>query len=156
MWMLRAVVVWAAASLSSCNVAAPEQALGIEIGGLVQLLASSQGELADKALRGLIERNLGRSALPYLETALHRAPPAGRRNLVVAMRRLGLAEAAPLLGHVAAFDEDEATAREACRTLSLWASDRGKYAPFERGQAARSALGKVDEIRGMRILLLDP
>jgi hypothetical protein len=124
---------------------------GLEIGAAVQLLATSQGELAEQALRRILPH--GRAALPYLEAALHRASPTGRRSLVVALRRLDVPEAAPLLGHIAAFDADLSTAREAWRTLSQWSSD-GKPSP--RSRLSASALRKVDEVRGAGTLLLDP
>jgi len=120
---------------------APGQGQGVEIGSAVQLLSSARGDLAEQALRRLLLH--GRDALPYFEAALHGATPAGRRNLVIGLRRIGLSESAPLLGHIAAFDADRATAREAWQTLNLWASERS-----ERGLAARTALRKVDEVRG--------
>jgi hypothetical protein len=134
--------------LSGCQPAAIEGE-GLEIGGSVQLLTAAQGELAERAMRRLQPH--GRTALPYLEAALHHAPPAGRRHLVIAIRRIGLAESAPLLGQVAAFDEDPDTVREAWGTLSVWAGER-----VPRGAWARAALRKVDEIRGMEVLLFDP
>ncbi len=125
------------------------EAEGLEIGSAVQLLTTTEGDLAEQALKRLVRH--GRTALPYLEAALHHASPSGRRHAAMAMRSLGLAETAPLLGHMAAFDEDLYTAGEAWRTLSLWSSERGP-----RGVSARAALRKVDEVRGMGALLLDP
>lgn len=122
---------------------------GLEIGSAVQLLATTQGELAEQALRRLVPH--GRAVLPYLEAAFHTAPASGRRNLVVTLRRLGLSESAPLLAHIAAYDENLATARDARQTLNLWASERGP-----RGEAAKKVLPKVDEVRGAGALLLDP
>src|SRR5579871_2037403 len=63
----------------------------------VELLCAEQGEVAERA-QTRIERH-GPSALPYLESALHRAPAPGRRNIVIALRRLALPASAPLLGH---------------------------------------------------------
>lgn len=132
---------------------------GAEIGSAVQLLGTARGELAEQSLRKLEELSgedsapgpagpsgPGRSrvALPYLEAALHSANPLGRRNMVIALRRLGLAESAPLLGHIAAFDSDESTRHEAWQTLSLWAAVR----KGERAGAASAAMRKVDEVRG--------
>jgi hypothetical protein len=124
---------------------------GLEIGSAVQLVATTQGELAEQAMRRLLP--FGRAVLPYLEAALHTATPIGRKRIVMALRRLGLAEAAPLLAHIGAYDEDQTAAREAVRTLSLWASERHDS---RRGAAARQVLHKVDEVRGMGALLLDP
>jgi hypothetical protein len=132
------------AAVSSCD----SSAAGLEIGGAVQLLATTRGELSEQALRRLSP--YGRQALPYLEAALHTASPAGRRNLAIALRRLGLPETASLLGHIAAFDGDLATAKEAWKTLSLWASERS-----QRAVAAAAAMRKVDEVRGASVLLLD-
>lgn len=150
--------VWVA-GLAGCDVALDSS--GPEIGSAVQLLTTSRGELAEQALRrieelsGTLGSNSGsgrarsRVALPYLEAALHRADPVGRRNLVIALRRLGLAESTPLLGHIAAFDSDSATAREAWQTLSLWATATAtKTGHSERAAAASAALRKVDEVRG--------
>ena len=122
---------------------------GIEIGGAVQLLATTQGDLAEQQLRRLLPH--GRAALPYLEAAIHTANANGRKNLVMGLRRLGLAESAPLLGHIAAYDENLGPAREAFSTLGLWASEAGP-----RGEAAKKVLPKVDEVRGAGALLLDP
>lgn len=122
---------------------------GLEIGSAVQLLSTTQGELAEQSLRRLLPH--GRAALPYLEAALHTAKGVGRKNLVVALRRLGLSESVPLLGHLAAYDEDRIVAREAWQTLELWSSERSP-----RGDSARQVLHKVDEVRGTGALLLDP
>lgn len=151
-------VAWALI-LTGCDVALDSS--GPEIGSAVQLLTTSRGELAEQALRRIEElsgtleggaakeRARSRVALPYLEAALHRAEPVGRRNLVIALRRLGLAESTPLLGHIAAFDSDSATAREAWQTLSLWATASAtKTGQSERAAAASAALRKVDEVRG--------
>jgi hypothetical protein len=125
--------------LGACNDNDPAQELALRRS--VQLAASEEGELADKAAATLSAR--GKDALPEIEMALHTAPPAGRRNLVVALRRTQAAEAVPLLGHLAAFDEDPAVRLEARWTLKLWSAAGGP-----REKAAREALRKVDEARG--------
>lgn len=135
----------------ACRATVDEKTL--EIGGAVQLLAATKSDLSgplasDAFVR--IEKG-GSSALPYLEAALHTATPSGRRHLVAAIARLGLADSAPLLGHIAAFDDDKATAHAAFRTLSLWKSERSR-----RALLAAAALRKVDEVRGSEALLLDP
>ena len=107
----------------------------------VELLASARGELAERALER-IERH-GRTALPYLEAALHRVPPPGRRNIVTALRRLALPESAALLGHIAAFDSEPVVRTEAYRTLEAWASGP----PSPRQAAAHSAIQQADEVR---------
>lgn len=146
--MRKTALAWLFFGLCGCEAETSRQ--GLEIGGAVQLLAESQGELAEQVHRRLA--GYGRSALPYLEAALHgtNTTPAGRRNLVIALSRLELAESAPLLAHIAAFDSNLTTAKEAWRTLGRWA-----YQPGLRGRAARVALRKVDEVRGNSVLLLD-
>ncbi len=133
-------LVLAAALLSSCNRNDP--AAEAEMRGAVQLLTDEQGELASRAADQL--KPHGARALTYIETALHTAPPVGRRNLVMAMRRIGAAEAAPLMGHLAAYDEDAGVRLEARWTLKQWMAAGGL-----RGEAARAALRKADEVRGM-------
>lgn len=137
-------------SFGGCKEAADEShEHGLEIGSQVQLLSTTRGELAEQSIRRLLPH--GRAVLPYLEASLHTAKATGRKNLVVTLRRLGLAESVPLLGHIAAYDEDRVAAREAWQTLELWASER-----TARGESARKVLHKVDEVRGTGALLLDP
>jgi len=107
--------------------------------GAVELLGAEQGEVAERALATLKEHGTRRDALPYLEAALHRVPPKGRRNVVIALRQLALPEAAPLLGHLAAFDAEPTVRAEAYSTLELWAA-RGVG-------AAGSALRLADSAR---------
>src|SRR5207237_10745296 len=94
-----------------------------------------------RALERVVLR--GQEALPVIEAVLPGAPPHGRRTLVMALRRIGLAEAAPLLGHLAAFDEDAGVRMEARWTLRGWVAAGG-----ERAQAAAAALRKADEAQG--------
>lgn len=112
-----------------------------ELRGAVQLAATEQGEIAQRALERIVPR--GREALPLIEAALHGAPPPGRRNLVMALRRIGLGEAAPLLGQLAAFDEDPGVRMEARWTLRGWIARGGPL-----GAAAAAALRKADEAQG--------
>jgi hypothetical protein len=106
----------------------------------VQRLALAEG---DEALRQA-ERiaRFGRQALPPVEAALHTAEDAGRKNLVVALRRIGDAEAVPLLLHVAAYDGSESARREAEWTLAEWAKGEGV-----RADRARAAMRRLDELR---------
>jgi len=108
----------------------------------VELLTAERGEVAERAYQR-IERH-GRTALPYLEAALHRVAPPGRRSVVTALRRLALPESAALLGHIAAFDADPQVRAEAYSTLEAWAAD-GR--PTAAATAARTALRQVDEAR---------
>ena len=108
-----------------------------ELRSAVELLGSEQGEVAARA-QERIER-YGRTALPYLEAALHRAAPPGRRNIVLTLRRLALPESTALLGHLAAFDTEQSVRSEAYRTLEDWAAQRWPDATY--------ALRLVDEAR---------
>ncbi len=108
-----------------------------ELRAAVELLSAEQGEVAERAQES-IQRH-GPAALPYLESALHRAAAPGRRNIVIALRRLGLAQSAPLLGHIAAFDADAAVRAEAYRTLENWSA--------HRLPTALAALRQADEAR---------
>ncbi|MCS6913179.1 MAG: HEAT repeat domain-containing protein [Myxococcales bacterium] len=112
-----------------------------DLRGVVQLAAHERGEPAQRAI-SLLAR-AGPAALPAIEAGLHAAPPHGRRNLVVALRRLGLIEAVPLLGHLAAFDDDPVVRTEARFTLGIWVAAGGR-----RGRAAAAALQKADEVQG--------
>lgn len=109
----------------------------------VELLAAERGEVAERAYQRIEPR--GRTALPYLEAALHRVAAPGRRNIVIALRRLALSESTSLLGHLAAFDTDPQVRAEAYHTLESWAAAQpGAHAP---SRAARVILQRVDEIR---------
>ncbi len=109
----------------------------------VELLAAERGEVAERAYGRIGPR--GRTALPYLEAALHRVAAPGRRNIVIALRRLALPESTSLLGHLAAFDADPQVRAEAYHTLEAWAAAQpGTRTP---SIAARAILQRVDEIR---------
>ena len=107
----------------------------------VNQLVNSEGAMASAAMARLVP--YGSRALPLMEAALHTAKPGGRVNLVVAMRRLGEAEAIPLLLHIAAYDSDETVRHEAEWALRGFA--RGEDA---RAARAKDAMRKLDEIRG--------
>ena len=99
----------------------------------IELVTTSSGEVQEQALRTLLAH--GRAALPALEAVLHRPDPRARHAGVVALRRLGLAETAPLLGHVAQFDPDLGIRREARTQLEKWAAEKSA-----RGESAQKAL----------------
>lgn len=99
----------------------------------VELFLTTQGEVQEKALRTLL--GSGRAALPPLEAALHRTEPKERRAALLALRRIGLQETVPLLGHVAQFDADPGVRADARAVLDRWAAEKGP-----RGEAAKSAL----------------
>jgi hypothetical protein len=88
---------------------------------LVTVIVTTDGREAANATDRLVA--YGRRGLVMLEAALHTAPPPGRRRLIRAIRQLGDEDGAPLLGHVARFDDDEAVRAEARAALESWASD---------------------------------
>ena len=110
----------------------------------VELLAAERGEVAERAYQRIEPH--GRAALPYLEAALHRVAAPGRRNIVIALRRLALPESTALLGHLAAFDADPQVRAESYRTLEVWAA--APPGPRSPAAGARAALHKIDELRG--------
>jgi HEAT repeat protein len=115
-----------------------DEAIRGEVQSLV--LAAGTGTPATAAAERLARH--GRRALPAVEAALHTAEPAGRKNLILALRKIGDGDAAPLLRHVALFDPAPDVRREAEWTLRSWAAGRDA-----RGERARAALRELDERR---------
>jgi HEAT repeat protein len=109
-----------------------------EIDKHTTIVADKEGIEATQSLERLISH--GRRAIPTIELALQQAKPPGRRNLVIALRRIGDGEAVPLLARLVVRDGDEMVRREARTTLEGWAK-----APGERGDKARAALRTIDE-----------
>jgi hypothetical protein len=99
--------------------------------------ASAQGEAAAARLVAA-----GRDAIPPIEAAMHGARIEGRLDLIVALRRIGDAEAIPLLLHRARLDADERVRKEAEFTLRGWAGEKG-----DRAERARRALRALEESR---------
>ncbi len=99
----------------------------------IELLATASGDVQEQALRTIASH--GRAALPAIEAVMHRKEPKARHAGVLALRRLGFAETAPLLGHIAQFDADRNIRQEARTVLTHWASEKNP-----RGQAAQKAL----------------
>jgi HEAT repeat protein len=87
----------------------------------------------------------GRRAIPTVEAALHTAPPAGRKNLILALRKIADPECVPLLRQVALHDPAPDVRREAEWTLRQWAAG-ASGAPLT--EAARSAVRALDEAKG--------
>lgn len=114
-----------------------EEAARVEVQHLASQSSSDAPADAEKVARR------GRSALPLIEAQLHTADAPGRKNLILALRKIGDADAVPLLRHIALFDDAEDVRREAEWTLQQWAA--GKDARADR---ARAALREVDERRG--------
>jgi HEAT repeat protein len=113
-----------------------------QIRASVTLAVNHEGALASAAIEHL--QRYGRRALPTIEAALHTAPVPGRLNLMVALRRIGDAEAIPLLRQRALYDPSPEVQREALWTLKQWAADSAQPA---RGERARTAVRQVEEER---------
>lgn len=114
-----------------------------EIRADVTLLVNHEGTLATAAADALGRR--GRRAIPTIEAAMHTAEPPGRKNLIMALRKIGDPEAVPLLAHIAIYDQSPDVAREAEWTLKQWAADGRSPA---RAAKARDAVRQVEESRG--------
>ena len=104
----------------------------------VQQLTLAQGEVANAASQRLARH--GRRVIPSIEAALHTADVPGRKNLVMALRRIGDVEGVALLAHLAANDPATDVQREALWTLRGWAKSED-----ERGLKSREALRRLDE-----------
>ncbi|HWE31617.1 MAG TPA: HEAT repeat domain-containing protein [Polyangia bacterium] len=109
----------------------------------VTLLCNHEGALATAAAEHLTR--YGRRAIPTIEAAMHTASPTGKKNLILALRKIGDIEAVPLLGHVAQFEPNADVRREAEWTLRQWAAD-AKAA--ERAAKAKQAVRTLEEARG--------
>ena len=107
----------------------------------VAVVANDEGAEAFSAASYLTR--YGRRALPTIEGAMHSASAAGRKNLIMALRKIGDAEAVPLLRHLAIYDAAPDVRREARWTLKEWAM--GSDA---RAKKARTALRALDEVTG--------
>jgi hypothetical protein len=132
-WLLLVGVIFAACSDSDDEIRAD-----------VRLLCNHEGALAVAAADNLTR--FGRRAIPTVEAAMHTASVPGRKNLVLALRRIGDGEAAPLLGHIAVWDGSAEVKREAEWTLKQWAADDKASA---RAARAKQALRAVEEARGV-------
>ena len=108
----------------------------------VTLLCNHEGALAQAAADHL--QRYGKRAIPTIEAAMHTASVPGRKNLILALRRIGDVDAVPLLGHIAMTDGSPDVRREAEWTLKGWAADAKQPA---RAEKAKAALLKADETR---------
>jgi HEAT repeat protein len=114
-----------------------------QIRAAVTLAISHEGSAAIIAADRLA--TFGRRAIPTIEAALHTASPAGRKTLVVALRKIGDVEAVPLLRHLSLHDADGSVRAEAEWTLRQWAAGA---AGDSRAEESRRALRAIDESRG--------
>jgi hypothetical protein len=108
----------------------------------VTLLSNHEGAIAATATDHLAR--FGRRAIPTIEAALHTASGPGKKNLILALRKIGDVEAVPLLRHIATFEASDDVRREAEWTLKQWASDATNST---RAAAARAAVRAVEEAR---------
>src|SRR5947208_14384379 len=76
-----------------------------QIRARVTILTSHEGTPVQQAADELA--HYGRRSIVTLEAALHTATPAGRKNIILALRKLGDGEAVPLLAHLALHDSEK-------------------------------------------------
>ena len=93
---LSSVLLVAFVALAACSDADDD------IRANVTILCNHEGALATAAAEHL--SRYGRRAIPTIEAAMHTANGPGRKNLIMALRKIGDAEAVPLLGHIAVYD----------------------------------------------------
>jgi hypothetical protein len=111
-----------------------------DIRGQVTLLLHQEGAPAQAASARLVAH--GKRAIPTIESAMHTATPAGKKNLIVVLRQIGDEAAIPLLGHIAVYEPEEDVRKEALFTLQGWAKESNA-----RGEKSRAALRNADELR---------
>jgi hypothetical protein len=109
----------------------------------VTLLCNHEGALATAAADHLAR--YGRRAIPTIEAAMHTASATGKKNLILALRKIGDAEAVPLLGHIAQFEPNADVRREAEWTLRQWAADDKAK---DRAVRAKQAVRVLEEAKG--------
>jgi hypothetical protein len=112
-----------------------------EIRAQVTLTLNHEGAQAQAAADRLAA--YGRRAIPTIEAAMHTAQPPGKKNLIAALRKIGDAEAVPLLRQVAMHDPNVSVRREAEWTLRQWAAGTDA-----RADKARQAIRALDEAKG--------
>jgi len=117
-----------------------------EVRAQVAILLAQEGSAAPIAAERLAQK--GRAAIPIIESALHTATPVGKKNLILALRKISdpaaRKEAIPLLGHLAGHDPLPDVRREAEWTLKQWAATGDPSLATE----ARKALRALDEAKG--------
>jgi hypothetical protein len=109
----------------------------------VTLLCNHECALATAAADHLAR--YGRRAIPTIEAAMHTASATGKKNLILALRKIGDAEAVPLLGHIAQFEPNADVRREAEWTLRQWAADDKAK---DRAVRAKQAVRVLEEAKG--------
>jgi hypothetical protein len=114
-----------------------------QIRAQVTILCNREGAPATNAAEQLAR--YGRRAIPMIEAAMHTATASGKKNLIMALRKIGDAEAIPLLAHMAQFEPSPDVKREASWTLKTWAADDKQP---DRAAKAKAALRKIEESQG--------
>ncbi|HEX7505852.1 MAG TPA: HEAT repeat domain-containing protein [Polyangia bacterium] len=111
-----------------------------EIGAAINVLAKKSEELPGPAIARL--KQIGRRAVPQIETAMHTASPRGKVNLVSALAAIGEPESTAILQHFAVYDKSPEV-RAACEDLlAQWAASNDR-----KGQPAQQAMARVQEKR---------
>ena len=111
-----------------------------EIGAAINVLAKKSEELPGPAIARL--KQIGRRAVPQIETAMHTAAPRGKVNLISALAAIGEPESVAILQHFAVYDKS-AEVRTACEDLlAQWSSANDR-----KSQPAQQALARVQEKR---------
>jgi hypothetical protein len=111
-----------------------------EIGASIDVLTKRSDELPGPAIARL--RQIGRRAVPQIETAMHTASPRGKVNLVSALAAIAEPESTAILQHFAVYDKTPEV-RSACEDLlSQWAA-----AGDRKSQPAKQAIARVQEKR---------
>jgi hypothetical protein len=125
---------WLVVAAPACNDADDD------IRANVTLLCNHEGALATAAADHLAR--YGRRAIPTVEAAMHTASATGKKNLILALRKIGDDEAVPLLSHIARFEPNADVRREAEWTLRQWAGDPKTPA---RATRAKAAVREIEE-----------
>ncbi|HVR60423.1 MAG TPA: hypothetical protein VMU50_00915 [Polyangia bacterium] len=103
-----------------------------DIGDEINILTRRNDALVPPATARLAA--YGRKAIPQIETALHTAAVTGRLHLLDALAKIGDAEAAPILRHVAVYDVAPEVRDAAEAIIAAWATD-----PRQPGRAQADA-----------------
>jgi len=113
-----------------------------EIGAAINVLAKKSDELPGPAIARL--KQIGRRAVPQIETAMHTAAPRGKVNLVTALAAIGEPESTAILQHFAVYDKSPEV-RAACEdVLAQWAASNDR-----RSSPAQLAIARVQEKRAL-------
>jgi hypothetical protein len=111
-----------------------------DIGAAINVLTKQSEELPGPAIARL--RQIGRRAVPQIETAMHTASARGKTNLISVLAAIGEPESAAILQHFAVYDTS-AEVRAACEdVLAQWAASSDR-----RSQPAKQAIARIQEKR---------